>query len=147
MKKSLFMIMAAGLMTFAACGNKSTQNAESVEEKAEPTGTKLELATKTYEGDSLMVSCDLWYPKDAGKVIAENQKGAFIEYRGNVVPGGWCDIPGNGIAERYAKTRGFWMLSNAEIELSDGVLEQTPGFGPDDKWLFGNGDLPYPTKY
>lgn len=66
MKKSLFMIMAAGLMTFAACGNKSTQNAESVEEKAEPTGTKLELATKTYEGDSLMVSCDLWYPKDAG---------------------------------------------------------------------------------
>ena len=88
-----------------------------------------------------------WYPKDAGKVIADNQKGAFIEYRGNVVPGGWCDIPGNGIADRYAKTRGFWMLSNAEIELSDGVLEQTPGFGPDDNWLFGNGDLPYPTKY
>ena len=88
-----------------------------------------------------------WYPKDAGKIIADNQKGAFIEYRGNVVPGGWCDIPGNGIADRYAKTRGFWMLSNAEIELSDGVLEQTPGFGPDDNWLFGNGDLPYPTKY
>ncbi len=88
-----------------------------------------------------------WYPKDAGKIIADNQKGAFIEYRGNVVPGGWCDIPGNGIADRYAKTRGFWMLSNAEIELSDGVLEQTPGFGPDDNWLFGNGNLPYPTKY
>ena len=88
-----------------------------------------------------------WYGKDAGKVISDNQVGAFIEYRGHPVPGGWTNIPGNGIVERYAKTRGFWMLSNAEIELSDGVLEQTPGFGPDDKWLFGNGDLPYPTSY
>ena len=37
--------------------------------------------------------------------------------------------------------------ADGEIELSDGVLEQTPGFGPDDKWLFSNGDLPYPKKY
>ena len=73
--------------------------------------------------------------------------GAFIEYRGHPVPGGWTNIPGNGIVERYAKTRGFWMLSNAEIELSEGELVQTPGFGPDDNWLFGNGDLPYPTSY
>ena len=88
-----------------------------------------------------------WYPQDAGRIISENQEGAFIEYRGNVVPGGWTNIKGNGIPERYAKTRGFWMLSNAEIELSDGVLEQTPGFGPDDNWLMANGALPYPTKY
>ena len=80
-------------------------------------------------------------------VISDNQEGAFIEYLGNVVPGGWTNIKGNGIVERYAKTRGFWMLSNAEIELADGVLEQTPGFGPDDNWLFSNGSLPYPTKY
>ena len=88
-----------------------------------------------------------WYRDQAGKVISDNQEGAFIEYLGNVVPGGWTNIKGNGIVERYAKTRGFWMLSNAEIELSDGALEQTPGFGPDDNWLFSNGDLPYPTKY
>ena len=88
-----------------------------------------------------------WYRDQAGKVISDNQVGAFIEYRGHPVPGGWANIPGNGIVERYAKTRGFWMLSNAEIELSEGTLEQTPGFGPDDKWLFGNGDLPYPTNY
>jgi len=88
-----------------------------------------------------------WYRDQAGKIISDNQIGAFIEYRGHVVPGGWTNIPGNGIVERYAKTRGFWMMSNAEIELADGALEQTPGFGPDDNWLFSNGDLPYPTKY
>ena len=88
-----------------------------------------------------------WYRDQAGKVISDAQEGAFIEFRSNKVPGGWTNIKGNGIVERYAKTRGFWMLSNAEIELSEGALEQTPGFGPDDKWLFSNGDLPYPTKY
>ena len=88
-----------------------------------------------------------WYRDQAGKIISDAQEGAFIEFRSNKVPGGWTNIKGNGIVERYAKTRGFWMLSNAEIELSEGALEQTPGFGPDDKWLFSNGDLPYPTKY
>ena len=99
-----------------------------------------------FEGIRLM---DLrrWYPKDAGKIISDNQMGAYIEYTGHPVPGGWTNIAGNSIPERYAKTRGFWMLSNSEIELADGVLEQTPGFGPDDKWLFSNGDLPYPKKY
>ena len=88
-----------------------------------------------------------WYGDQAGKIISDNQVGASIEYRGNVVPGGWANIPGNGIVERYAKTRGFWMMPNTEIELSEGTLEQTPGFGGDDNWLFGNGDLPYPTSY
>ena len=99
-----------------------------------------------FEGIRLM---DLrrWFPQDAGRIISENQLGAYIEYTGHPVPGGWANIPGNGIVERYAKTRGFKMMSNSEIELADGVLEQTPGFGPGDKWLFGNGDLPYPTKY
>ena len=99
-----------------------------------------------FEGIRLM---DLrrWFPQDAGRIISDNQEGAYIEYTGHPVPGGWTNIAGNGLVERYAKTRGFRMLSNSEIELSDGVLEQTPGFGPDDKWLFSNGDLPYPKKY
>lgn len=83
-----------------------------------------------------------WYGDQAGKVIDDNQKGAFMEYRGKTVPGGWCDIAGNGIPERYAKTRGFWMVSESEIALSEKVMEQTPGFGPDDKWMYSNGDLP-----
>ncbi len=99
-----------------------------------------------FEGIRLM---DLrrWYREKAGKIISDNQIGAFIEYRGNVVPGGWTNIAGNTIEQRYAITRGFWMLSNAEIVLADGKLEQNPGFGPDDNWLFSNGSLPYPTKY
>ena len=99
-----------------------------------------------FEGIRLM---DLrrWFPQDAGRIISENQEGTYIEYTGHPVPGGWTNIAGNSIQDRYAKTRGFWMMSNSEIELADGKLEQTPGFGPDDKWLFSNGDLPYPKKY
>jgi len=84
-----------------------------------------------------------WYPKDAGKIIAQNQTGAAIEYRGKDVPGGWADIVGNGIEARYALTRGFWNLSTTEISLSEDVLVQTPGFTENDTWLFGNGSLPY----
>lgn len=69
MKKVLFSIaiVAVGLFV-ASCGNKSGNNAEGAEtvESAEPTGTKLELCAKTYKGDSLMISCDFWYPEDEG---------------------------------------------------------------------------------
>lgn len=84
-----------------------------------------------------------WYRDQAGKVIDDNQKGAFNEYRGAAVKGGWRDIAGNGIPERYAKTRGFWMVSQTEINLSEDVMTQTPGFGPDDNWMYSNGDLPH----
>ena len=70
MKKELFSIaiVAAGLFV-ASCGNKNVQNTESAdqaEEQAERVGTMLELCNKTYEGDSLMISADFWYPEDAG---------------------------------------------------------------------------------
>lgn len=91
-----------------------------------------------------------WYPEKAGEIIAENQKGAFIEYRGNAVPGGWADeTKSGGIAKRYSETRGFWKISSQEISLSENVLEETPGWEAEkrNQWLFGNGSLPYPTSY
>ena len=88
-----------------------------------------------------------WFPDQAGQIIYDNQIGAPIVYCGVIVPDGWTDIPGNGIVARYAKTRGFWKISNAEIILSNGVLEETPGFGENDDWLFSNGSLPYKNAY
>lgn len=88
-----------------------------------------------------------WFPEQAGQIIYDNQIGAPVTYCGVNVPDGWTDIPGNGIVKRYAKTRGFWKISSAEILLSNGVLEETPGFGEDDDWLFSNGSLPYKTSY
>ncbi len=86
-----------------------------------------------------------WYPIDAGKIISQNQVGAFIEYRGKEVAGGYKEIPGNGFEKRYKETRGFWRISNTQITLSEGVLTQTPGWENEitDDWFFGNGDLPY----
>ena len=90
-----------------------------------------------------------WYPKDAARIVQENQQGAYVEYRGNNVPGGYTQIPGNDMASRYEKTRGFWMIPPTEITLSKDVLTQTPGWenGSQDSWFFSNGRLPYPTKY
>ena len=84
-----------------------------------------------------------WYPETAGKIISDNQTGAFMEDRGKVIPNGWTNIPGNTLEQRYAKTRGFWMLSNTEITLSNDVLTQTPGFEDGDNWMFSISDLPY----
>lgn len=86
-----------------------------------------------------------WYPKDAGKIISKNQCGAFIEYRGKKMEGGYAENPGNGMDKRYQETRGFWRIPNTQINLSEGVLTQTPGW-EDEKtgeWLFSNGSLPY----
>ena len=88
-----------------------------------------------------------WYPEQAGQIVYDNQIGAPVTYNGVNVPNGWTDIPGNGIVARYAKTRGFWKLASTEILLSDGVLDETPGFTDDDDWLFSNGSLPYKTSY
>lgn len=67
MKKTLFgiAIVAAGLFV-ASCGNKSANNAEVAAENAEPVGVMLSLCNTTYEGDTLMISTDFWYPEDAG---------------------------------------------------------------------------------
>lgn len=67
-----------------------------------------------------------WYPKDAGKIIDDNQKKGKIWYVGNFQD--WQDVPGNTIADRYPKTRGFWMIPNSEITLSNNTLTQTPGW-------------------
>ena len=67
MKKTLLMIVAiTGLMTFAACGNKSTANSGDATENEEQTGVKFSLCNNTYEGDSLMIQADVWYPENAG---------------------------------------------------------------------------------
>ena len=87
-----------------------------------------------------------WYPEKAGEIILNNQLGAPLTYLGNVVQGGWCDLPSNGLVSRYAKTRGFWKISTSEIQLSNGVLTETPGWEDSDNWLFSNGMLPYPDK-
>lgn len=86
-----------------------------------------------------------WYPETAGAVISKNQVGGFIEYRGKTVAGGYQEIAGNGLDKRYRETRGFQMIPNTQIILSEDVLTQTPGFGGDDtkSWLFSNGNLPY----
>lgn len=86
-----------------------------------------------------------WYPQNAGEVISKNQVGGFIEYRGKAVPGGYKEIPGNGMQKRWKETRGFQRIPNDQIILSEGVLTQTPGWSDEDtkSWLFGNGNLPY----
>lgn len=84
-----------------------------------------------------------WYPEDAGKRICDNQVGAYIKVEGRVIEGGWKDMPDRPMAERYQKSKGFWPLSQTEINLSQGVLEQTPGYGANDKAFFAKGELPY----
>lgn len=53
--------MAVAAIVMAACsgnnGGEGTANSE-------PTGTKVSLVNKTYEGDTLMLSCDFWYPEN-----------------------------------------------------------------------------------
>ena len=84
-----------------------------------------------------------WYPKDAGKIINDNQTGVYIEHRGKVIAEGWKNVPGNTIEKRYNETRGFWMIPPSEITLSEGVLEQTPGWTDEFDWLWNKNRLPY----
>ena len=84
-----------------------------------------------------------WYPKDAGKIINDNQTGVYIEHRGKVIAEGWKNVPGNTIEKRYNDPRGFWMIPPSEITLSEGVLEQTPGWTDEFDWLWNKNRLPY----
>ncbi|MBR1490950.1 MAG: hypothetical protein IJ611_09595 [Bacteroidales bacterium] len=83
-----------------------------------------------------------WYPKDAGKIVNDNQVGCYVENKGKVVPGGWKNLPGTSIEQRYNETRGFWMIPSSQIVLSEGVLEQTPGW-TDGFNHYYEGNLPY----
>lgn len=88
-----------------------------------------------------------WYPETAGKVISDNQLGAYIQYMGARVPGGYAEIAGKGLQKRYEETRGFIPIPDKQIILTEQVLTQTPGWGEGFDWQFSNGNLPYPVKY
>ena len=84
-----------------------------------------------------------WYPETAGEIVQKNQDGGYIEFLGNPVPGGYRELDGRSFSQRYAKTRGFWMIPTEQISLQEGVLTQNPGYEDGDNWQFTNGDLPY----
>ena len=84
-----------------------------------------------------------WYPDTAGDIIQQNQDGGYIEFKGNIVPGGYREMPGRSFSQRSAKTHGFWMVPMSQITLQEGLLKQHEGFEEGDNWIFTNGDLPY----
>lgn len=88
-----------------------------------------------------------WYPQTAGTEISKNQVGAYIQYMGSRVPGGYAEMPGNGLQKRYEETRGFLPIPEKQIILTEQVLTQTPGWTDGFSWEFNNGSLPYPVKY
>ena len=84
-----------------------------------------------------------WYPEKAGEIIQKNQDGGYVEFKGNVVPDGYREMPGRSFSQRYAVTRGFWMIPTEQISLQEGMLTQNKGYEEGDNWQFTNGDLPY----
>ncbi|MDL2212872.1 RagB/SusD family nutrient uptake outer membrane protein [Bacteroides sp. OttesenSCG-928-N06] len=81
-----------------------------------------------------------WYPDTAGDIIEAAQKDVPTQYRAQKnVPYQWHQ--GNGFAKRYKETRGFWRIPDTQINLSNGVLEQSPGWEDDKSWMFAT--LPY----
>ena len=64
-----------------------------------------------------------------------------IEFKG--VPTTYQELPGRSFAQRYALTRGFWMIPQEQIGLQEGMLTQNKGFEDQDNYLFVDGDLPY----
>ena len=88
-----------------------------------------------------------WYPAEAAKIVYENQKGAVITYKGEIMEGGWQQCPDRTNEARYAKTRGFWMIPQNQITLSNGQLTQNPGWEEGDNWMLGAAQLPYVGVY
>ena len=82
-----------------------------------------------------------WYPDTAGEIIQKNQEGGYIEYKGK--PSVYKELPGRSFSQRYAQTRGFWMIPDTQIGLSNGQLTQNQGFENGANYLFYPGDLPY----
>lgn len=63
-----------------------------------------------------------WYGKEAGTVIDQNQNGVKVCNNG-----AWTTVKFN-LTERIRATGGFLQISQKEIDLSGGVLKQTPGW-------------------
>ena len=84
-----------------------------------------------------------WYPDTAGEIIQKSQDGGYVEFKGNIVPDGYREMPGRSFSQRYAQTHGFWMIPMSQITLQEGLLKQHAGFEDGDNWIFTNGDLPY----
>ena len=82
-----------------------------------------------------------WFPETAGQIIEQNQTGGYIEFKGK--PTTYQELPGRSFAQRYALTRGFWMIPQEQIGLQEGMLTQNKGFEDGDNYLFVDGDLPY----
>ena len=82
-----------------------------------------------------------WYPEGAGQIIQDNQDGGYIEFKGK--PTEYKELPGRSFSQRYAITRGFWMIPQTQIGLQEGMLTQNKGFEDGDNYLFVDGDLPY----
>ena len=82
-----------------------------------------------------------WYPEKAGEIIQKNQDGGYIEFKGT--PTTYQELPGRSFSQRYALTRGFWMIPQEQIGLQEGMLTQNKGFEDQDNYLFVDGDLPY----
>ncbi|MBR5257284.1 MAG: RagB/SusD family nutrient uptake outer membrane protein [Bacteroidales bacterium] len=82
-----------------------------------------------------------WYPEKCGEIIQKNQDGGYIEYKGK--PNTYQELPGRSFSQRYALTRGFWMIPQEQIGLQEGMLTQNKGFEDQDNYLFVDGDLPY----
>jgi SusD family. len=82
-----------------------------------------------------------WYPETAGQIIEQNQTGGYIEFKGK--PTTYQELPGRSFSQRYALTRGFWMIPQEQIGLQEGMLTQNKGFEDQDNYLFVDGDLPY----
>ncbi|MDY6418422.1 MAG: RagB/SusD family nutrient uptake outer membrane protein [Bacteroidales bacterium] len=82
-----------------------------------------------------------WYPETAGQIIEKNQDGGYLEYLGK--PNTYKELEGRSFSQRYALTRGFWMIPQEQINLQQGVLEQNEGFKDGQSYLFVDGDLPY----
>ena len=82
-----------------------------------------------------------WYPERAGEIIEKNQTGGYIEFKGKATT--YQELPGRSFSQRYALTRGFWMIPQKQIGLQEGLLEQNEGFKDGQNYLFVDGDLPY----
>ena len=82
-----------------------------------------------------------WYPETAGEIIEKNQKDGYIEFKGK--PSHYQELPGRSFSQRYALTRGFWMIPETQIGLQEGMLTQNKGYEDGDNYLFVDGDLPY----
>ena len=82
-----------------------------------------------------------WYPEQCGEIIQQNQDGGYIEFKGK--PTVYKELPGRSFSQRYALTRGFWMIPQEQIGLQEGMLTQNKGFEDSDNYLFVDGDLPY----